>query len=190
MTTKSIALQNVTCATDPTVRKTKIICTLGPACWSEEGLGTLIDAGMNIARLNFSHGDHKVHGETLDRLRAAMASRPDKPVAVMLDTKGPEIRTGFFEEKFGGKLELKAGQDLELVTDYDYKAADTTKLAVSYPSLPKSVEVGGMMLAADGNLVMTVKEIRETSVLVYFALSNQPPVLPLHSHPACRRCPS
>jgi len=61
----------------------------------------LIDAGMSVARLNFSHGDHKLHAETLDRLREAFKQRKDKPVAVALDTKGPEIRTGFtFEHKY------------------------------------------------------------------------------------------
>jgi pyruvate kinase len=120
---------------------------------------------MNIARFNFSHGDHEGHAAVLARLREAVASRPGKHVAVMLDTKGPEIRTGFFEEKYNGKLSLKAGQDLELVTDYAFKGNEN-QLAVSYPSLPTSVEVGGQVLAADGSLVMTVKEIRETSVVV------------------------
>jgi pyruvate kinase len=87
-------------------------------------------------------------------------------IAIMLDTKGPEIRTGFFDAKYNGKLELKAGQDLELVTDYDYKTTDGTKLAISYPSLCTSVKAGGMILAADGNLVLKVKEIREKSVMV------------------------
>jgi len=166
MTTTNISLECVTRVTDPSARKTKIICTMGPASWSVEGLGKLIDAGMNVARLNFSHGDHKGHGETLDRLREAMATRKDKPIAIMLDTKGPEIRTGFFEESYKGKLSLKAGQDLELVTDYGYKTTDGTKLAISYPSLPTSVKAGGMILAADGNLVLKVKEIRATSVVV------------------------
>lgn len=67
-------------STEGVTRKTKIICTLGPACWSQEKLGELIDAGMNVARLNFSHGDHAGHGETLSRLRGALASRPHKNV--------------------------------------------------------------------------------------------------------------
>lgn len=67
-------------STDGVTRKTKIVCTIGPACWSQEKLGELIDAGMNVARLNFSHGDHATHGETLSRLRGALASRPHKNV--------------------------------------------------------------------------------------------------------------
>lgn len=68
----------------------------------------LLDAGMNVARLNFSHGDHKTHGDSVDNLRAALKQRPDKTCAVMLDTKGPEIRTGFLKDR--GPIELIADQ--------------------------------------------------------------------------------
>ncbi len=77
-------------------RKTKIVCTIGPSCWSKENLLALIDKGMNVARLNFSHGDHAVHANTLANIRSAAAER-NVNIAVMLDTKGPEIRTGFLE---------------------------------------------------------------------------------------------
>lgn len=77
-------LDHIRGASDLPARRTKIVCTLGPACWSEEGLGNLIDAGMNIARFNFSHGDHNTHSGTLERLRAAVAKRPGVHVAVML----------------------------------------------------------------------------------------------------------
>ena len=90
-------------------KKTKIFCTMGPACWDVETLTTLIDAGMNTARFNFSHGDHKAHGACLDRVREAAALRPDSNLGILLDTKGPEIRTGFFQEKCNGKIHLKAG---------------------------------------------------------------------------------
>ena len=86
------------------VRKTKIVCTLGPACWSEEGLAALMDAGMNVARFNFSHGDHAGHKAVLDRVRAVAAAK-GKHVATMLDTKGPEIRTAML--RGGGPLELE-----------------------------------------------------------------------------------
>ena len=163
-----ISLDNIRVPTPVANRKTKIICTLGPACWSVEGLGGLIDNGMNIARLNFSHGDHEAHGGTVTRLREAIAARPGCEVAIMLDTKGPEIRSGFFAPEHNGKLQLNRGQSLELVTDYDFKtpAGTNDKIACSYPSLPTSVQVGGMILAADGNLVMTVTEIKDASVVV------------------------
>jgi len=165
---QTIGLNHIMRDTDASKRKTKIICTLGPACWSVEGLGELIDAGMNIARFNFSHGDHEAHAGVLSRLREALSTRKGKTVGIMLDTKGPEIRTGFFDESWGGKLTLTRGQDLELVTDYSFKTAagDPSKLAITYPAICSSVEVGGQILAADGSLVMTVKEIKESSVVV------------------------
>ena len=75
-------------------RKTKIVCTIGPSCWSKEMLVKMIDEGMNVARLNFSHGNHEVHANTVANIRAACIERPGKHVASLLDTKGPEIRTG------------------------------------------------------------------------------------------------
>lgn len=76
--------EQVAAINDPKSRRTKIICTLGPACWSVDGLVGLIDAGMNIARFNFSHGDHQSHNATLSRLREAIALRPHASVGVML----------------------------------------------------------------------------------------------------------
>lgn len=139
-------------------RRTKVICTLGPACWEVEQLETLIDAGMSIARFNFSHGDHEGHGACLDRLRKAAANKKQN-VAVMLDTKGPEIRSGFFAN--GEKsINLCKGELLILTTDYSYKG-DKHKIACSYPALPTSVTVGQSILVADGSLVLTVISINE-----------------------------
>jgi len=134
-------------------RRTKIVCTLGPACWKVPQLETLIGAGMSIARFNFSHGDHEGHKACLDRLREASANKKQN-VAVMLDTKGPEIRSGFFAN--GEKsVHLVKGETIILTTDYDYKG-DKHKLACSYPQLAKSVKVGQSILVADGSLVLTV----------------------------------
>ena len=146
------------------LKKTKIFCTLGPACWDTETLATLIDAGMNVARFNFSHGDHDSHGACLERVRAAAALKPNSNLGILLDTKGPEIRTGFFQEKCGGKIKLKAGATLELTTDYSYKG-DETKFACTYEKLPTSVKPGCAILIADGSLVLTVLECLETSVM-------------------------
>lgn len=148
-----------------TTRKTKVICTLGPACWSVEGLGGLIDNGMNIARLNFSHGDHEGHSATLDRLREALASRPGVHVGVMLDTKGPEIRTGFFDDSVvNKKLVLKKGELIEIGTDYE-RLGNPSYLACSYKSLPTTVSVGSKILVADGSLSLEVTELRAESVM-------------------------
>jgi len=136
---------------------------MGPACWDVPTLVDLIDAGMNTARFNFSHGDHKGHGECLKRVREAAAQRPEKNIGILLDTKGPEIRTGFFQEKCNGKIHLKAGQELEITTDYSYKG-DETKIACTYDKLPTSVKPGSTILIADGSLVLTVTECCASSV--------------------------
>jgi len=144
-------------AKDSYSRKCKIICTMGPNCWDVDTLVKLIDAGMNICRLNFSHGDHEGHGATVKRIREAAATRPDKPVAILLDTKGPEIRTGFFRDDVGKSIELKQGQDLKLVTDYSFKG-DSTCFALSYP-VHTSVKPGNIILCADGSLSLKVKSV-------------------------------
>jgi pyruvate kinase len=144
-------------APDSFNRKCKIICTMGPSCWEVDMLKKLIDAGMNIARLNFSHGDHEAHGATVGRIREACKAFPSKPVAIMLDTKGPEIRTGFFREDVGKSIQLEAGQDLKLVTDYSFKG-DKTCIALTYEKLPTSVKPGNTILCADGSLSLQVKE--------------------------------
>jgi len=77
----------------------------------------MLDAGMNVARLNFSHGDHKTHGQSLDNLREALKQRPDVSCAVMLDTKGPEIRTGLLRDN--KPVDLVNGQSLKIMTDYN-----------------------------------------------------------------------
>ena len=131
-------------------------------------LPQMMDAGMNVCRLNFSHGDHEGHGGVVERIRNAVAKRAldgkSEHIAIMLDTKGPEIRTGFFAD--GAKtISLEAGQDLELHSaDYSFKG-NNKKIAVTYKAMPKTVEVGQTILAADGTLVLTVKEILEDGVI-------------------------
>ena len=116
-------------------------------------LENLIDHGMNVARFNFSHGDHQAHGACLERLRTA-ASNKNKHVAVLLDTKGPEIRSGFFANGVD-KITLVKGETLVLTTDYSFKG-DSSKLACSYPAMATSVKPGQTILCADGSLVLTV----------------------------------
>jgi len=151
----NITLESITKPTNVSERRTKIVCTMGPACWEVNQLEELIDAGLSVARFNFSHGDHAGHKACLDRLREA-AKNKGKHIAVLLDTKGPEIRSGFFKE--GGKIHLTKGEKLVLTTDYAFKG-DNTKIACSYPSLCTSVTVGQKILVADGSLVLTVESI-------------------------------
>jgi pyruvate kinase len=148
---------------DPEERKTKIICTLGPACWDPDMLVKMIDAGMNVARLNFSHGDHKTHGQSVENLREALKQRPDKQCAIMLDTKGPEIRTGMLRDN--KPIELVAEQTLKIVTDYAIEG-DTKQIACSYKALPQTVHVGSTIYVADGSLTCEVTEVHEDHVIV------------------------
>jgi len=153
-----ITVDTVKRPTELVNRRTKIVCTLGPACWEVPQLESLIDAGMNVARFNFSHGDHKGHKACLDRLREA-AKNKEQNVAVMLDTKGPEIRSGFFA---GGasKICLTKGETIVLTSDYEF-LGDKHKLACSYPALATSVTPGQSILVADGSLVLTVLECND-----------------------------
>ena len=95
------------------MRKTKIICTIGPASGNEKTLTAMCQAGMNVARLNFSHGTHEGHKEMMDLIKR-VREKLNLPIAIMLDTKGPEYRIGTFEN---GKIELKDGDSFIFTTD-------------------------------------------------------------------------
>jgi pyruvate kinase len=138
-----------------------------------EKLLALIDAGMNVARLNFSHGDHAAHGDTIARIRAALRERPAAQLAIMLDTKGPEIRTGLLKADASGKKQvtLAEGQDLVISTDYAAEG-DATFITCSYKQLPTSVVVGQPILIADGTLMCTVKELRPQSGSILVRVNN------------------
>ena len=115
------------------MRKTKIICTIGPASESEDMIRELCKAGMNVARLNFSHGTHEEHKkrvETIKKVRTGL----DLPIAIMLDTKGPEYRIGVFENH---KVELNEGDRFVFTTDEI--VGDNTKVSVSYKNLAKEL---------------------------------------------------
>lgn len=118
---------------------------------------------MNVARLNFSHGDHATHGATVARIREAVAARPGAHVAIMLDTKGPEIRTGLLVNH--APISLVEGQALEITTDYSIEGT-SSRISCSYPSLPTSVRVGSRILVADGTLVCEVTDILPAGVRV------------------------
>ncbi|XP_072996260.1 pyruvate kinase, cytosolic isozyme-like [Typha latifolia] len=132
--------------------KTKIVCTLGPASRSVEMIEKLLRAGMNVARFNFSHGSHEYHQETLDNLRAAMENTGIL-CAVMLDTKGPEIRTGFLKDS--KSIQLKKGQEITISTDYTIKG-DENIISMSYKKLADDLNPGSVILCADGTITLTV----------------------------------
>lgn len=119
--------------------------------------------GMTVARLNFSHGDHKMHGEIVGRLREAFKKKKSLPCAIMLDTKGPEIRTGFLKDH--ANIKLTKGQSLEITTDWKHEG-DSTKIACSYEKINQSVKVGSQVLIADGSIVTKVTEILPSGIKV------------------------
>lgn len=138
-------------------RKTKIVCTLGPATDNENVMRRLIEEGMNVARFNFSHGSHEEQMGRLLMLRK-LREEMNRPVAALLDTKGPEIRLMEFAD---GKVELKDGQMFTLTTE-EIKG-DATRVSITYKDLPKDVKVGSRILIDDGLIEMEVAEIKPTA---------------------------
>ncbi|XP_050220808.1 pyruvate kinase, cytosolic isozyme-like [Mercurialis annua] len=132
--------------------KTKIVCTLGPQSRSVDALEKLLRAGMNVARFNFSHGTHSYHQETLDNLRISMINTGIL-CAVMLDTKGPEIRTGFLKD--GKPIQLTQGQEIIISTDYSLKG-DENMICMSYKKLAEDVNPGSVILCSDGTISLRV----------------------------------
>lgn len=132
------------------MRKTKIVCTIGPASESVETLMELMQAGMNVARLNFSHGNYEEHGERIRSIREA-ADTLGKTVAILLDTKGPEIRTHNMEN---GELHLQAGN--EIVISMTEVTGTTEKFSITYPGLIHDVDKGSKILLDDGLIELEV----------------------------------
>ena len=136
------------------MRKTKIVCTIGPASESEEKLRQLMKAGMNVARFNFSHGTHEEHKTKFGRI-VKVSEELGLSVATMLDTKGPEIRLRDFD---GGKAELAAGQEFILTTEEVMGSRE--RASITYRNLKRDVGPGARILIDDGKIEMEVREIR------------------------------
>mgnify|MGYP000482649388 CR=1 FL=1 len=135
------------------MRRTKIICTIGPSSQDEDMLRKIILAGMNVARFNFSHGDYEEHGLKLERTRK-ISRELNLPVAVLLDTRGPEIRLRDFAE---GKVELKAGQKFTLTTEEIMGTAE--RATITYKNLPQDVKPGDSILLDDGLIGLEVQRV-------------------------------
>lgn len=137
---------------------TQIICTIGPACSGIQNIKDLIDSGMKIARLNFSHGDHAFHGNLIKEVREASQYIYPRCVGIALDTKGPEIRTGL---TVGNQnITLVTDSVVTLTTDEQFKDKCTAeKIYIDYKSLPRSCKVGQIILLADGSVILQVKRI-------------------------------
>jgi len=141
------------------MRKTKIVCTIGPATEDEKMIRALIENGMNVARLNFSHETHESHGRRIDILKK-IRTELGLPVGILLDTKGPEIRLGVFEED---RVELSAGDYLTLTTE-DVKGTKE-RVSVTYKGLPNDIKARDMILIDDGLIELKVEAIEKNDVI-------------------------
>ncbi len=140
------------------MKKTKIVATIGPASESKEVLRELFENGVNVCRLNFSHGNHEEHQKRIDIIKETR-EEIDLPVAIMLDTKGPEIRIGDFES---GTIEIKQNDTFTLTTRDIL--GDESIVSVTYKDLPNDVEVGGRILIDDGLVEFEILEINNTDI--------------------------
>ncbi|MCR5104370.1 MAG: pyruvate kinase [Eubacterium sp.] len=136
------------------MRKTKVICTIGPASDNEETLRKLIEEGMAVARFNFSHGSHEEHKKRFDLVKK-VRSELRQPIPIMLDTKGPEYRIRTFKD---GKISLNDGDTFTFTTDEI--EGDETRVSVSYKNLMKNLEVGDKILVNNGLVIFEVQEVK------------------------------
>lgn len=137
------------------IKMTKVICTIGPKTESEEMLTKLVESGMNVMRLNFSHGDFEEHGARIKNIRKVM-EKTGKNVGILLDTKGPEIRTGKLEND--EDVLLEAGNKITITTDYSF-VGNKDKIAVSYPGIVIDLKAGDTVLLDDGLIGLEVLSI-------------------------------
>ncbi len=141
------------------MRKTKIICTVGPACENEETLTALCKAGMNVARLNFSHGSQEEHLRRINLIKQ-VREKLGLPIAIMLDTKGPEYRIGTFRN---GPVTLQDGAEFTLTTEPI--EGDETRVSVSYRKLTEELSAGDTVLINNGLVILTVEEVKGNDVI-------------------------
>ncbi len=141
------------------MNKTKIICTIGPASESEEVLAEMMKAGMNVARLNFSHGTHEEHEKKIASIKK-VREELDLPIAIMLDTKGPEYRIKTFRDH---KIMLSEGSTFIFTTE-DVEG-DETRVSVTYKDLPKELNPGDRILVNNGLVICEVTGVSDTDVM-------------------------
>ena len=141
------------------MRKTKVICTIGPSSENEEVLTKMMEAGMNVARLNYSHGSHEEHQKKIELIKR-VREKLNLPIAIMLDTKGPEYRIRTFKN---GKIMLNDGDTFTFTTEEI--EGDASKVAVNYKNLAKDLNVGDQVTVNNGMVVFEVKELTDTDVI-------------------------
>ena len=142
------------------MRRTKIVATIGPACRDPETLTRMVEAGLDVARLNFSHGTREEHAENVERVREA-ASRAGRQVAILQDLPGPKLRIGPLREDL---IDLRPGDTLTLVCGSD-EPGDEHRISIGWPGLSRNVEPGDVVYLADGRIRLRVKATREQEVV-------------------------
>ena len=150
------------------IKMTKVVCTIGPKTESVEMLTKLVESGMNVMRLNFSHGDFEEHGQRIKNIREVM-KKTGKEIGILLDTKGPEIRTGKLEG--GNDVLLETGKKVIMTTDYDF-VGNASKFAVSYPGIVNDLKVGSTVLLDDGLIGLKVESINVEAGEVECVITN------------------
>ena len=139
-------------------KRTKIVCTMGPACDSDETIREMIKAGMNVARFNFSHGSYDEHHGRIERVRR-ISKELGMPVGILLDTKGPEVRTGLLVD--GKKVAVKTGDKIVVTaqpTTEDFHGT-AEHISLDYLALPSEVEKGSLILIDDGLVALEVESV-------------------------------
>ncbi|MGH9935358.1 MAG: pyruvate kinase, partial [Blastocatellia bacterium] len=141
------------------MKKAKIVATLGPASRTPDRLREMISAGMNVARVNMSHGAHESHAETIQTVRA-VAAELDHPIAILLDLCGPKIRTGLLKDH--QPVNLQEGQGLTITTRD--VIGDSSIISTGYTHLPQDVKIGDRILLADGLIELRVEQVGQADV--------------------------
>ena len=149
------------------MRKTKIICTIGPASNSEETIRELCLNGMNVARLNFSHGTHEEHLKVMNIIKK-VRTELNLPIAIMLDTKGPEFRIKTFKN---GKITLKEGD--KFVFTVEDVEGDETRVSVNYPGLVNDIKKGDTILLNNGLMSFKVEEIKGSDIITRVVIGGE-----------------
>jgi len=152
-------------------RRTSIICTIGPKTNSAEKINSLRRVGLNVVRMNFSHGSYEYHQSVIDNAREAEKTQPGRPVAIALDTKGPEIRTG--NTPGDEDIPISAGSELNITTDEKYAtASDNQNMYVDYKNITKVIEKGRIIYVDDGVLAFEVLDVVDDKTLRCRAINN------------------
>jgi len=142
-------------------RRTKIVCTLGPATSDVDTIRALVDAGMDVARMNFSHGTHEEHGERIRRVREA-AREAGRSITILQDLQGPKIRVGKVKDD---TIMLRKGEEVTIATTDSGQAGTPERIFIDYETLPQDASVGGRILLDDGLLELSITDVRDEEVV-------------------------